>query len=68
MTGPAGSGPDRVRVAELLGREPGGGFEVVVRAVPGDRTSPLVEGSWDEALGRLVAGAAFPLLRGRGTE
>ncbi|MCZ2861240.1 molybdopterin oxidoreductase family protein [Blastococcus sp. VKM Ac-2987] len=27
----------------------------LVRAVPGDRTSPLVEGSWDEALDRVVA-------------
>ena len=27
----------------------------LVRAVPGDRTSPLVPTSWDEALGRLVA-------------
>ncbi|MFP5370345.1 MAG: molybdopterin oxidoreductase family protein, partial [Actinomycetes bacterium] len=27
----------------------------LVRAVPGDRTSPLVESTWDEALGRLVA-------------
>ncbi|MGY1796116.1 molybdopterin oxidoreductase family protein [Geodermatophilus sp. SYSU D00525] len=27
----------------------------LVRAVPGDRTSPLVESSWEEALGRVVA-------------
>ena len=27
----------------------------LVRAVPGDRTSPLVEASWDEALGRVAA-------------
>ncbi|GAB3302615.1 molybdopterin oxidoreductase family protein [Geodermatophilus aquaeductus] len=27
----------------------------LVRAVPGDRTSPLVESTWDEALGRVVA-------------
>ncbi|MCV2491927.1 molybdopterin oxidoreductase family protein [Geodermatophilus sp. YIM 151500] len=27
----------------------------LVRAVPGDRTSPLVESTWDEALDRLVA-------------
>ncbi|MGY1849566.1 molybdopterin oxidoreductase family protein [Blastococcus sp. SYSU DS1021] len=27
----------------------------LVRAVPGDRTSPLVESSWDEALDRVVA-------------
>jgi assimilatory nitrate reductase catalytic subunit len=27
----------------------------LVRATPGDRTSPLVESTWDEALGRLVA-------------
>jgi assimilatory nitrate reductase catalytic subunit len=27
----------------------------LVRATPGDRTSPLVEATWDEALGRLVA-------------
>ncbi len=26
----------------------------LVRATPGDRTSPLVEASWDDALGRLV--------------
>ncbi|RBY93391.1 molybdopterin oxidoreductase [Blastococcus sp. TF02-8] len=26
----------------------------LVRAVPGDRTSPLVESTWDDALGRLV--------------
>jgi assimilatory nitrate reductase catalytic subunit len=26
----------------------------LVRATPGDRTSPLVESTWDEALGRLV--------------
>ncbi|WP_409332366.1 molybdopterin oxidoreductase family protein [Trujillonella humicola] len=26
----------------------------LVRAVPGDRTSPLVEAAWDEALGRVV--------------
>ena len=28
----------------------------LVRAVPGDRTSPLVEATWDEALDRVVAG------------
>src|SRR3954465_2548279 len=27
----------------------------LVRAVPGDRTSPLVESTWDEALDRVVA-------------
>src|SRR3954447_23934764 len=27
----------------------------LVRATPGDRTSPLVESTWEEALGRLVA-------------
>ncbi|WP_369259741.1 molybdopterin oxidoreductase family protein [Geodermatophilus amargosae] len=27
----------------------------LVRAVPGDRNSPLVESTWDEALGRVVA-------------
>jgi assimilatory nitrate reductase catalytic subunit len=27
----------------------------LVRATPGDRTSPLIESTWDDALGRLVA-------------
>lgn len=38
---------DRVRVAELLGREPGGAFEVVVRSAAGDpvvlRNAPILD-------------------------
>src|SRR3954468_24577663 len=39
----------------------------LVRAVPGDRTSPLVEATWDEALDRLVGAVERPPVRaGRG--
>jgi len=41
------SDPDRARVRELLGREPGGAFEVVVRSRSGDpvviRNGPLLD-------------------------